>query len=234
MKAIILAAGKGSRISDDIGPIPKSTLKINGIPIVRRTVEMLLNEGISVAVCTGYRHEIIEDALIGLNVVYYNNPFFDTTNNIASLWFAREFLGGDDCMILSADVIFEHNILTKLINAKGDLVMVTDSSRVQDGDYFFQINKDGLIVNYGPDLPLEIRDCEYVGLTYISRNSIDSFKNTMINMINSGETQCYYECVFFKYIGNDEIELEIMDVAGCSWREIDKIEDYKKAIEEFK
>lgn len=233
MKAIILAAGKGSRISDSIAPIPKSLLEINGKPIIRSTVEMLLANNIQVAVCTGYRHQKIEKVLLELPVVYYNNPFYDLTNNIASLWFAREFLVGDDCLLLSADVVFNVDLLNKIIAADGGLVMVTDSSRVTDGDYFFYKAKDGSILKYGPDVPQDERDCEYVGIDKISRNCVSDFVTRLCNMIDVGQTQCYFEYVFFSYIGDKKMVLTTLDVAGCIWREIDRIDDYQKALMTF-
>lgn len=233
MKAILLAAGKGSRISDNIGPIPKSTLEIGGKPIIRRTVEMLINKDIEVAVCTGYRRENIENALYGLSVTYFNNPFFDVTNNIASLWFARDFIKDDDCLILSADVVFNEDLLQLLISAEGDLVMVTDSTRIEDGDYFFCKSQDGKIKKYGPDIPIEERDCEYVGLDKISKKYAGSFTETLNNMVVNGNTQCYFEYVFFSYIGQEYPSLTTLDIAGCTWREIDRIDDYEKAVNEF-
>lgn len=233
MKAILLAAGKGSRISDNIGPIPKSTLEIEGKPIIRRTVEMLIGEGIEVAVCTGYRYQNIEDALHGLNVKYFNNPFYDVTNNIASLWFARDFIKDDDCLILSADVVFNEDVLQLLISARGDLIMVTDSTRIEDGDYFFSKSVDGKIQKYGPDIPLGERDCEYVGLDKISKKYSSDFAETLNRMVVAGETQCYFEYVFFSYIGQENPSLTTLDIAGCTWREIDRIDDYEKAVSEF-
>lgn len=233
MKAIVLAAGMGSRISDNIGPIPKSTLEINGKPIIRRTVEMLLENSIDVAICTGYRHRKIEESLNGLSVKYFNNPFYDITNNIASLWFARDFLYEDDCLIISADVIINQDILDKLISAKGDLIMVTDSSRIADGDYFFHMSSDGTIAEFGPDIPLEKRDFEYVGIDKISKSSIADFSDTLENFVENANTKCYFEYVFFHYIGHSDIRLTTLDVAGCVWREIDEIDDYKKALSEF-
>ena len=100
MKAIILAAGKGSRISDKIGGVPKSTLKLkDGTPIIRREVINMLDRGITPILCVGYKKKLIVEALSGLDVKYYNNPFYSITNNIVSLWFARdEFDGKDDIL----------------------------------------------------------------------------------------------------------------------------------------
>lgn len=233
MKAIILAAGRGTRISDEIGPIPKSTLKIAGKPIIRRTVELLQQYHIEVAVCTGYRRRKIEETLKGLEVSYFNNPFYDVTNNIASLWFAQAFLKEDDCIILSADIVFAGDLLEKLLVVSGDLVMVTDSGRIMDGDYFFHMNPDGTIGKFGPDIPPKERDCEYVGLARISSSCVTDFRKKLIELIDEGKTQCYFEYVFFSYIGDPEIRLTTLDVAGSTWREVDRMDDYRKAVNEF-
>lgn len=233
MKTIILAAGAGSRIADDIGSIPKSTLKLNGKPIIQSTVEMLIANGIDVAVCTGYRFDMIENALKSLDVKFFNNPFYSLMNNIGSLWFAREFLD-DECMIISADVVFDEMMLDRIMQAEGDLLMVTDTSRVTDGDYFFSLDKEGKIREYGPDIPVERRFCEYVGLSKISKSAVGAFRNQLEKMIYEGNNQCYFEYVFFSFIENEKYELKTVDVSGCNWREIDRIEDYRKALTQFK
>ena len=92
MKAILLAAGRGTRISRIIKEIPKSTLPVDGTPLIRRSVTMLLDRNIKPIVCVGYCKEKIYEALEGLDVEYYYNPFYDVTNSIASLWFARKEL----------------------------------------------------------------------------------------------------------------------------------------------
>lgn len=232
MKAIILAAGKGSRISDDIGPVPKSTLKIKDEAIIRTTVKMLISKGIDVAVCTGYRFQMIEEALSGLKVTFYNNPFYDLMNNIGTLWFAREFMD-DECLIISADVIFDAKMLEYILDTDGDMLMVTDSSRIEDGDYFFTLDKTGNITKYGPDIEREKRSCEYVGLSKIGRGAVEAFRNQLDKMIYEGNNQCYFENVFFSFIKNGKYQLKTIDVSGCNWREIDKIEDYRKALMQF-
>ncbi len=233
MKAIILAAGVGSRITDNIGPVPKSTLKINGKAIIRNTTEMLINRGIDVAICTGYRYQMIQQVLEGLPVNFYNNPFYAMMNNIGTLWFAKDFLCDDDCIIISADVVFEDTLLERIIIAEGDLLMVTDSSRTTDGDYFFSLDADGRIIEYGPELSIEKRSCEYVGLSKISRNASKAFNKQLINMVEDGDYKIYFENVFFSFINNEKYQLKTIDVSGCAWREIDKIEDYKKALTQF-
>lgn len=64
MKAMIMAAGKGSRISKNIGEVPKSTLPtLDGTPIIRRSVKMMLDLGLEPVLCVGYRSDLIKQAL---------------------------------------------------------------------------------------------------------------------------------------------------------------------------
>ena len=75
MRAIILAGGVGSRISREVNK-PKSLLDIgDGKPLLRYTVEMLQKRGIEVSIVLGYKKEMFYDALAGLDVTFYFNPF---------------------------------------------------------------------------------------------------------------------------------------------------------------
>lgn len=75
MKCILLAAGKGSRISSYINNIPKSTLYVDGNSLIRRNVELLIKRNIKPIVCVGYNKEYIFKSLEGLDVKYYFNEF---------------------------------------------------------------------------------------------------------------------------------------------------------------
>ena len=112
MRAILMAAGRGSRISRNIENSNKCTLDIGGISLIRHTVTMLLDRGIKVSIVIGYRGDTVRKALEDLEVTYYENPFFHVTNSIASLWFARdEFLHREDFIMANADVYWNEDIL---------------------------------------------------------------------------------------------------------------------------
>jgi choline kinase len=217
------------KTSDRLGSMPKSVLKINGKPIIRTTIEILISLNIQPIVCVGYQKEKIIESLEGLDVEYYFNPFFDVTNNIASIWFARETLN-EDVIVLSADVVFQKEIIELLIKDSNKLIMVTDKTRTIDGDYFFSLGKDSRIMAYGPDIPVEERSCEYIGIAKISNDVIIDFKNRLNKMIENGKYQIYFEFVFFSYINDSNIILKTIDVSNYFWREIDFYEDYQKAL----
>ncbi len=230
MKVIILAAGKGKRISRMIKEVPKSTLPIAGVPLIKITVEMLQKRGFDISVCTGYKKEIIENVLKDKNIKYYYNPFYDVTNSIASLWFAREELDGkEDIIILNADVFFSETILDSLLQDEREVVMMVDRERTKTGDYFFQTTDSGCIKKYGKDLPLQIRKCEYVGIGKIKAGFVESFKKRMEKQIQNQQHSLWWENIIYSFADEDK-DIYTKDVDGEFWSEIDYFDDYERIL----
>ena len=227
MKAILLAAGRGTRISRMVEAVPKSTLPINGVPLIRHTVKLLSSVGIDCIVCVGYQREKIYEALEGLDVTYCDNPFFDVTNSIASLWFAKEYLD-DDMIILNADVYFSSEILKLILDNPNDVVMAIDKNKVEVGDYFFTTTDNGCITAYGKELPLEKRTCEYVGICKITKSFIPTFIKQMNLLIMNGEHGLWWENVLYSL--TDERNIYTVDVGGRFWSEIDYFDDYERIL----
>lgn len=227
MKAILLAAGKGTRISRMVKDVPKSTLPVNGIPLIRHTIMMLLEEGMEVSVCVGYQKEQIYNALDGLPVKYYINPFYHITNSIASLWFARDEIN-DDCMIINADVFFSKEILHNVLADNHDAVIAMDTGRVEVGDYFFY-TVNGCIKKYGKDLPRVERNCEYVGIVKLTKDFTDIFKNQMDMLIYTQQHTKWWEDTLYSM--TDKTDIHTIDVKGHFWSEIDYFDDYERILE---
>ncbi len=233
MKAILLAAGKGTRISRMIQDVPKSTLPINGEPLIRITVDRLKRYGMDVIVCVGYQQEVVKQALEGYDVTYYFNPFYDVTNSIASLWFAKEELEGE-CLIMNADVSFSDTILNMLLDDKRDAVLLVDRTRRATGDYFFATTDNGCVSQYGKDLPLSLRSCEYVGIGKVSEVFISTFKDRLETMINNFEHDKWWENVLYSFTGDKDHPINTKDVEGHFWSEIDYFDDYERILNHVK
>jgi L-glutamine-phosphate cytidylyltransferase len=224
MKAILLAGGRGTRISRYVGEKPKCTLDIGGIPLIRHTVEMLLNNQIDVSVVVGYNKEMVIDALEGLNVKFYYNPFFNVTNSIASLWFAKKELSRDDIILANADVFWEQDILDIVLDDKQDQVMLMDTSRCMD--YLFKCEGNKLIAN-GKDL--EDFTGEYVGIAKISENFLNRFVGRLDLMIGKQMHNLWWENILYSF--KEELDINVKDINGRFWSEIDFIEDYNRIVE---
>lgn len=229
MKAILLAAGRGTRISRMVQEIPKSTLPVNGVPMIRLTVELLQSRGIETVVCVGYQQEVVRKALEGFEVTYYNNPFYDVTNSIASLWFAREELT-EECLVINADVFFSDKILQMIMEDEHQAVMLVDKSRRKTGDYFFATTDSGCIKKYGKDLPLQYRSCEYVGISKISSEFVPIFKERLEQLIDKSKHNMWWEDTLYSFTDQDEYKIYTKDVEGLFWSEIDYFDDYERIL----
>lgn len=227
MKAILLAAGKGTRISRMIEEIPKSTLSVEGIPLIRRSVIKLLERNIQPIICVGYCKEKIYEALEGLDVKYYYNPFYNVTNSIASLWFAKDEFT-EDVIVMNADVYFTDEILDLIISSKSESVLMIDKNRIKVGDFFFK-TENGYIKKYGKDLPLEERNCEYVGIGKIGRLFSEEFVSRLKYLIGTQQHQLWWENVLYSFVENREIKT--LDVDGMFWAEIDYFDDYQRILD---
>ena len=227
MKAILMAAGVGSRISRSVNK-PKSTLEVDGVPLITRTVDMLLSKGIEVAVVVGFKSDDVRKALDGRDVHFYENPFFRVTNSMASLWFARDFLCDDDLILANADVFWGEGIYESLMSDEDDIVMLADVSRANVGDYFFKV-KGGLLVSYGKDLLPEDRDTEYVGMAKLKRDIVPRFKSNLEEMVGHERYDLWWENVLYEHIS--EMPVHIKDVSDYFWAEIDYIDDYERILE---
>lgn len=230
MRAIIMAAGVGSRISRHVDK-PKCLLEIEGKAILSRTCEMLLSNDIQPIVVAGYQHKMIEREMAALGVATLYNPFYRVTNSLGSLWFAREFLSEDaDLFLMNADVFWEQDILDILLAEEKEALLLADSSlvRLNEGDYFFGCDGNK-IVKYGKELEREIRTHEYVGVGRIKPAFMGSFKAMMNALIEAEQYNCWWEDVLYRC--SAEQDVYVRDVAGHFWAEVDYIDDYERIMD---
>lgn len=228
MKAIILAGGRGTRISRMIQDVPKCTLPIGNKPLARIAVEKMLSRGFDVIVCVGYRHELVEKALEGLKVKYFYNPFYAVTNSIGTLWFAEKELVGD-LLIMNADVFFDDIILDSLVKSPFEVVMASDITRVKTGDYFFLTRDDDCITKYGKELPLEQRTSEYVGMAKIGAKFTPLFKKRINELVSGQQYNLWWENVLYSYVEEGK-DIHTLDVDGAFWAEVDYFDDYERIM----
>ncbi len=227
MKAILMAAGRGSRISRHIGDAPKCTLDVGGIELIRNTVEMLIRNKIKVVIVLGYQGHVIREVLKDYPVTYYENPFYDVTNSIASLWFAREEINGEDLILSNADVYWDEEILETMLAEEQTPLMLADSRRQEEGDYLFKWT-DNKLELYGKDLKMPDITGEYVGIAYLKEKDQASFLERMEELIFMQKHGIWWEDVL--YSGIPEKVVYVKDVRPMFWAEVDYIEDYQRIL----
>ncbi|RDI91272.1 LicC-like protein [Thermosipho africanus Ob7] len=227
MKAILLAAGKGTRISRKISNIPKSLVDIKGKPLILRTIEMLKQNKIDVSVILGYRRELFLEILDEVKIYY--NPFYSVTNSIASLWFAKdEFSEKEDIIVANADVYWDEQILKTLCNSKEDILMLYDSSRKEEGDYLFYV-EDNILKDHGKELLPEKISGEYVGVSIIRKEFQAKFRERLELLVSQEKYDLWWENVLYSFI--EERNVYVKDIKGLFWGEVDYIEDYYRIVD---
>ncbi len=139
MQAIILAAGMGKRLKQLTHDNTKCMVKVNGIPLINRTLAQLEQHHLSrIVIVVGYEGKKLMDHINSLNIstpiVYVENPIYDKTNNIYSLYLARNYLLMEDTLLLESDIIFEDSVLDCLVEDPRDsLALVAKYEAWMDG-----------------------------------------------------------------------------------------------------
>lgn len=228
MKAILMAAGMGTRISSETNK-PKSLLPLGNESLIMHTVKMLLKNDIKVSIILGYKGDCIREELAGLPVTFYENPFYKVTNSIASLWFAREELDAkEDILLGNADVFYPQELLDLLRKDEHDTLLLGDDTRITLGDYFFKYDENRNLIDYGKELKVKDRSCEYVGLAKIGKNFVPTFRQQMESLVKSGEYNYWWENTLYTMI--DKEKIYIKDSEGIFWGEVDTKEDYQRIL----
>ncbi len=129
MKALILAAGLGSRLAPITDNCPKSLVPVNGKPILIKQIENLYENGITdITIVSGYKAEILESKVKELypEINIINSVDYATTNNMYSAYMAKEALADSDFLMMNADVFYDASVITALLKFDAPNAIVTD------------------------------------------------------------------------------------------------------------
>lgn len=233
VKAIILAAGIGSRISHRIDKAHKCLLPIPyreaEIPLIVYTIQTLKKNNVhDISVVTGYRHTEIEQAIQSYQVNIKYNPFYELMNSIGSLWFcADKLISNDDVLIFNADTFLDEEFYSSIINRPIDSqspLLLIDSSRKDVADVKVTYTNNTLTL-YGKEIP-EPCMAESVDIAIIPQANTSKFHAQLLAMMEHKKFDTWWESVLVDYIHITPIEVQ--DIAGVFWSEIDFYEDYEK------
>lgn len=229
MKILLLAAGRGTRISRYLAGNPKCTVDIGEEKLITYTINLLHRKGITdIAMVLGYRADTLRKLLTDQGIKFYYNPFYDVTNSIASAWFAREFLAdADDTLIMNADVYMEEELLDRILQCKKSPVMFADSSRKEEADYKFKY-ENSVLEKYGKELTGDDITGEYIGIGRFSKDFMPEFLNRLDAMVSSQNHGVWWENVLYSMVGQRDIYVE--EVTGLFWAEVDYVEDYERIL----
>ncbi|WP_304250620.1 aminotransferase class I/II-fold pyridoxal phosphate-dependent enzyme [Parabacteroides gordonii] len=239
MQVIILAAGMGKRLGELTKNNTKCMIRVNGVTLIERVLAQFSVLNLNrVIIVIGYKGEelrnFIGDSYKGLPIEYVINPIYDVTNNIYSLFLAKEQLQEDDTLLIESDLIFEDRVLDKILSDPyPNIALVAKYESWMDGTVVM-LDHDNNILNF---VTKKAFDFDYKESYYKTVNiykfskefSITHyvpFLNAYINALGDNE---YYEQVLRVIALLDKPDLKALPLSGEKWYEIDDIQDLNNA-----
>lgn len=235
MQAIVLAAGMGRRMGKYTADCTKSMIEVGGKTLIQRVVESLKLVGINhLIMVIGYEgdklREYVTENITDINVDYVYNHEYSTTNNIYSLFLARDFLANDDTILFESDLIFDERIVKRLVETGDEnVVVVAKYEQWMDGTVVI-LDSNEHIVDFIDKSQFRYSDVDSyyktVNIYKFSRNfSENQYIPFLEAYLRAYGTNQYYEQVLkaLAHIKSSELKAMILDKE--KWYELDDAQD---------
>ena len=238
MQAIILAAGMGKRLGHLTQDNTKCMVKVNGVTLIERLLHQLDDLGShklsKIVIVTGYKgdklRKYISELDIHTPVEYVDNPIYASTNNIYSLWLAKDYLLSDDTLLFESDLIFDIAIIQKLLqHPYPSLCLVSKYESWMDGTVI-KIGQGGEIDKFIPGTEFRYEEADSYYKTVNVYKFSQQFSST--HYVPFLEAYCkalgnneYYEQVLRVITLLNKPEIKDLPLNGEPWYEIDDIQD---------
>jgi len=243
MIAILLSAGKGSRMYPLTSNTPKCLIDIGkGKTVLESQLETLQICGIKkVYIVAGYRIEQIKAKLKGsdfkdMEIKIIHNPFYENSNNIVSLWLAS-LLIESECISINGDDLFKPEVINSLNNSEGDIVMTTSKKDFYDSDDMLVIhNNYNNVISVGKDLDKQKATGESVGIIKFSLLGLKIIRDTLDEMMKDLTNHQKFYLHALQKIMDSGIVVNSCIIDDKAWAEIDfhpDINDVRLRVDEF-
>ena len=230
MTYIILAAGKGSNLQPLTLNYPKTSFRLDeSTTVLQRMVRTIRkhDKDAEIVVVLGYLADKVKDGLAEENCKFVLNPFYEVTNSISSLWFARQYLERENVTIVHGDVVYGNEIIENyLVEPTDHPYVLTDSSCIVAGNYNAVIRDNQILVM---SKKLENVSAKYCCMTKLDAVSSRLMKQEIDNMIKNNMYGQFFEDSLVQMIMFNDFQLFSEDIAGQSWSEVDTVDDLLKA-----
>ena len=231
MKAIILAAGKGLRLyGTECANHPKSMEIVGNSSIIHFQIKNCLKQGIKRFVfVVGYQKDMLINHILEVldkeQAVFIENPIFDKTNTLYSLYLTKDQMN-EDFIYFNADVLFHPDLLEKLVKGEEKNLLLIEKKKTGEEEVKVLVN-DGLISEIHKQIDPLKAEGEFIGIAKFIKKDLDLFKKCLETGVANHQENNYFE-----YAVNMmclKTELIPIYTAGLPCIEIDFPEDLERA-----
>jgi choline kinase len=227
-QAVILAAGRGSRMNHLTQSRSKCLLQVGDQTILEYQIELLREAGIrDICVVTGYGKEAVFD-VVGNSVHAIVNPAWAQTNSLYSLWLCRDWIAGS-LVVMNCDVYPHPDILSLVLAEAGDH-FAYDSLSGADEEHMKVELEDGYLSAICKSLDAERTHGENVGLLSFSLATAQALIEEAETLLKAGHRQLWLPAAVDSLARRAAIRG--VDIVGMPWAEIDFPEDLEFARRE--
>mgnify|MGYP001604455015 CR=1 FL=1 len=233
MIAIILAAGKGSRLLDITNSTPKSLLPLkDNYTILDYNIDMLYSLGIkTIKIVTGFQSWKIEKHIENKDIQIIYNPFWNSCNVLGSLYIALPYIE-EDFIFLHADTLLEKKGWLKLINHSSKNVLQYKKKECGEEEMKIRLDAHNNLIEISKHIPHKEATGEFIGIAKFSKEFRYYCEKIAKKLFQSGELQFYMEDVISKGIVDFQ-KFDMLDIENAKFIEVDFQKDYDLAKIEF-
>ncbi len=235
MKGVILAAGTASRLQPFTLTRPKCLLPMGGGTLLGRMLDNLEAAGIrDIVIVTGYLEDQIRryvgQGFSHLRVTFVTNEAFASTNNIYSLWLAKDEVARAGMVLLDGDILFDHRIVTALLESGyPDVLAVKSGLPLGDEEMKVKTDAAGRIVTISKTIAPAQAVGESIGIEVFSPAVLPGlFAAIERKVVGEAAVNVYYEEAFQDWIDRGGT-LRAVNIGDRLAVEIDTIEDFRAA-----
>jgi len=236
MKAVILAAGRGTRLGKHTEDKPKSLLPLGDKTLLQRSVENIQAAGFSkVTIVVGYRHEMIEDLLKKhFSPTFYQtvmNPDYTRGSGSSLMCTAPEFQG--EVVIIESDLLYHVEVLRRMASPtlKNAMAMGFFNHNRREVKLYLKDQSKAIAKAQWGEPDDKVANGDWVGFTRLSAEASQSLQSMLQKAQTQAGQELHYESFIFRLV--EQFQFEAVPIQDLPWVEIDNDIDLHKAETEI-
>lgn len=232
MQAIIMAAGRGSRLEHLTDNKPKAFLEVKGFKLIEYNIALLHSVGVNnIIIVTGYMNEFFEELvedIPGIQCIY--NPFYEHMNVLGSFFMGQEYLKNEDVIYMHADTLCSPEILNSMIKCDGDIILPVEFKTCDDEAMKVR-TESGFVVEISKQINPDIAEGEFIGICKIKKEIIPKVKSAVKKLLKEKKFMEYFESCIQVLADEKKCSLVAVPTGDRFWGEVDFLEDYERVTQ---